>query len=80
MKKEELGMIETKILMDIICDICGESCIDSITMNYEYLNLFTRWGYGSKHDGEPWAAQVCEKCTLEILEPLIKFNKEAYYE
>jgi len=61
-------------VVNIICDICEKSC--KIDDHLEYMRLQANWGYYSKNDLTKWTAQVCEKCVLEKLVPLIKFKEE----
>ena len=44
----------------------------------EFLEMSTHWGYFSKHDCELWEAQVCEQCTVNVLMPIIKFQRYEY--
>lgn len=83
MKKVKKESRKVSVLKDIICDICKKSCKvlpfkDKEHFNYEYVELKTRWGYGSTHDGETWTAQVCNKCVDAKLTGLINFRKEDY--
>ncbi|RZG45322.1 hypothetical protein EXU28_11970 [Acinetobacter wuhouensis] len=34
--------------------------------------LLAHWGYGSRHDGEKYELQLCEKCFFYALETLKK--------
>ena len=69
---------EVDEIVDVTCDICMNTCRDSIDMNHEYLNIKGNWGYGSDKDGETWEAHVCEKCSDEHLSKLILFQKSLY--
>lgn len=64
------------------CDICGEDCFSNQTAKdakqTEYMTLKATWGYYSEHDTERWSAEVCEKCVVKYLEPIIKFRKTEY--
>lgn len=64
---------EVSVLEDVICDSCGQSCLDKVGMNFEFIEMKANWGYGSKKDMEQWTAQVCEKCVDEKLS-FIKFR------
>lgn len=60
-----------KVLKDIICDICGKSCIDPIcglqdVGMAEYATLEALWGYCSKKDGESYNCDLCEDCFDKI--------------
>jgi len=93
MKTTETVTAKKQIDLDVICDCCGHSCLkrQDIVDNeahpdhglpyrdFEYMNLEAHWGYESNRDGEKWTAQVCEKCTVEILATLINFKKENYF-
>lgn len=59
---------------DILCDKCGKSTRDDCDMNFEYAQVESCWGYGSKDkDGERHEAQICETCYDAMgLKPLIK--------
>jgi len=87
MEWTEIQNKRTKIIVDIFCDCCGESCkvhegkIENISRTdngesfyeFEFLELKTRWGYHSNKDTEKWSAQICEKCVDEKLN-FIKFK------
>lgn len=68
---------EVDVLTDVTCDICGLSCLNPSTNNFEYMALKASWGYGTKKDNEKWTAQVCEKCVDEKFSE-VKFKKEEY--
>lgn len=57
--------VKTDVLIDIICDHCGGSCMVEFG-NYEFMKLDASWGYGSKKDFEKWSAHICEKCVDEL--------------
>jgi hypothetical protein len=69
---------EVDKIVDILCDICGESCWDSAKVNFEFLKLDSHWGFWSNKDLEHWSAQICEKCVDKHLKSLIKFNIKEY--
>jgi hypothetical protein len=52
-------------LSDVVCDICGASCLDprypDVAMA-EFATLETNWGYLSKKDGERANWEMCEAC------------------
>lgn len=73
MRQTELQKKETTVVVDIICDCCGNSC--NTSCGFEYMELKAFWGYDSKKDMEKWSAQVCEKCVDEKFS-FIKFKKE----
>ncbi|CAG7580949.1 MAG: putative ZZ domain-containing protein [uncultured marine phage] len=85
MKKVKI-VNEKEIIEDILCDICGNSCLvyehdypidndGDIFKEFDYLSLSNHWGYHSKKDWETWSAQVCEECVDKHLNPLISFKK-----
>lgn len=73
MEKIEIQKKDVEVVTDIICDCCGQSCKTSV--DYEYMTLEARWGYGTKKDMEKWTAHLCEKCVDEKLS-FINFKKE----
>lgn len=50
-----------KKVVDIICDVCGNSCKDHLE-NFEYGLLEASWGYTSKKDLERHECYMCEDC------------------
>lgn len=77
MKIEVIESKPVSVIKDIVCDCCGGTCRDSIDMNYEFLKMEAKWGYGSEHDQEKWVAYVCESCVEAKLD-FIKFQKTEY--
>jgi hypothetical protein len=71
-------VIEEEELVDVTCDICMNTCRDSMDLNHEFLTLEVNWGYGSDKDGETWKAHVCEECSTNFLDKLILFQKGSY--
>lgn len=70
----------SKVLDDIVCDICGKSCIDPVCgqsdpQMAEYAVLEASWGYCSRKDEEQYRCEMCEDCFdklkihLESLKP-----------
>lgn len=59
-------------LEDIFCDVCGNSCIPSVSnmeLNAsfaEFATLEARWGYFSGQDGESAHYEICEKCFKKV--------------
>lgn len=53
-------------LVDITCDVCGESCRDKADMNYECISLAGSWGYCSGRDTETWHCDICELCADKV--------------
>lgn len=63
---------KVKIVDEIICDVCGESCKDDNFGN-EHAVIIADWGYSSKKDGEKYSVDLCEKCfekTLQFLDSI----------
>ena len=54
------------VLKDVMCDVCGVSCVDSVDVNYEYAELAANWGYGSGKDGIRWECIMCETCADKV--------------
>lgn len=91
MKKKEKHQRKVDIVVDIICDCCGNSCkvgegiVDNDLRDdhgqpfydFEYMELNANWGYNSGKDFQSWKAQVCEKCVDERF-GFIKFEKSDY--
>lgn len=75
MDKIEVHKIDKGIVVDILCDCCGNTCFQG--MNFEYLSLSTCWGYDSSKDLERWEAKVCEEC-VDTKFSFIKFYKTNY--
>lgn len=79
MKHKEIQKINSEVVTDITCDICGKSCkVDEGVINnelrpdngnmyreFEYMTLTAHWGYYSNKDMQYWEAHVCEKCVDE---------------
>ena len=66
MKKYKTASIETKIVDEVLCNKCGDSCIGE----YNILGLDADiWGsYGSTHleDLVGYSFNLCEKCLVEL--------------
>lgn len=60
------GVVSTEQVIDIICDICGDSTKKAEQM-LDYATLAANWGYGSSHDGERYQIHLCEECFFETL-------------
>lgn len=58
--------VEKDELSDIVCDICGESCLSDCSMEdpamSEWATLEAYWGYCSRRDGEKYKCEMCEGC------------------
>ena len=93
MKNTQKVMKAVDKTVEILCDICGESCcMDTYTFEnparadhgqedyaFEYLPIEVAWGYHSPWDLEKWSAEICVDCVKKHLEPLIKFRKNEYH-
>lgn len=62
MLKKELATVEVNKTVDVICDFCSKSTMDSHGMNYEYAHLTACWGYASRKDMECHDLHICEDC------------------
>ncbi|WP_284077689.1 hypothetical protein [Acinetobacter nosocomialis] len=47
-------------------------------MKLEFGTLFAHWGYGSKHDGERYELQLCEKYFFYALVTLKKERADEF--
>jgi hypothetical protein len=58
-------------LSDVICDICGKSCLSECSMGdpamSEYATLEAIWGYCSVKDGDYYRCEMCEKCFEKVV-------------
>lgn len=56
---------------DIICDICGKSCLSECSMGDpamgEYATLEGIWGYCSRKDGNYYRCEMCEDCFDKVV-------------
>jgi superfamily II helicase len=70
--------IEKKVeeVEDIICDICGKSCMDE--WGSFAIEIKKYWGFSSKKDLEYWEADICEDCVDDKLSLIIPFRKQSY--
>lgn len=59
------AVVPTEQVVDVRCDVCGESTMKAEEMNY--ATLAANWGYGSRHDGERFEVHLCEGCFFEAL-------------
>jgi len=88
MRIKEIQNKKSEVVLDVLCDCCGESCkvyegrvenpirVDNgeITYDFEFMEMEACWGYHSGKDLQRWSAQICEKCVDEKLS-FIKFIK-----
>ena len=73
MEITEKRQIEQEVVIDIVCDVCGQSCASPF--GPERMVLTAVWGYSSGKDGEAWTADLCEKCVDNML-TFVNFNKK----
>lgn len=68
--------VEVNSIDDVICNICEKSCIppNGPKDQMEGIEIFTHFGYWSKHDMEHHHAHVCEDCYFKHIFPLFKIN------
>jgi len=72
MRVIETQMIETKVVMDVLCDRCGKSCMTQLDegpppLRQPELGTFkASWGWDSNHDLESWTCVLCESCCEEF--------------
>lgn len=72
---------QAKVLVDVCCDICGNSCKHKHIIpddecspgivqdqDCEYATLSATWGYFSRKDGESYHLDLCEDCFDELVE------------
>jgi hypothetical protein len=76
MKKTKVVKIESDVVIDVICDLCGES---TKTLNsvepFSYGTLSFDGGFGSEHDGERVQLDLCEACVFTI----VRLRKSGVY-
>ncbi len=81
MEIKEIQAIEQSVVVDVICDSCGQSCKvpegNVMAGHMEYMKLEANWGFDSGKDLEKWVAHICEKCVDEKLN-FVKFLKSNY--
>lgn len=64
MEIKQLKQVE--VVTDVLCDVCNQ------LTQLEFGTLSANWGYDSKHDGEIYELQLCEKCFFYALATLKK--------
>lgn len=64
MEIKQLKQVE--VVTDVLCDVCNQ------LTQLEFGTLSANWGDGSKHDGERYELQLCEKCFFYALATLKK--------
>lgn len=68
MIKKENETQNVKVVKDVLCNKCGNSCKGLEPESFEFASLQVHWGYGSfKHDGEIHEAHLCESCWEELI-------------
>jgi ferredoxin len=73
-----------QVIDDVICDMCGDTCMKQYETGANAVKTFVGvhieqpWGYLSNKDLEYWEADICEKCVDERLSPIINFVKVPY--
>lgn len=68
------AVVPTEQVVDVRCDVCGESSKKAEQMNYATLSA--NWGYGSRHDGERYQVDLCESCFFEALANLRQSHRQ----
>jgi hypothetical protein len=49
-------------IVDVKCDICDKSCKRDGCYDYDRVDIYHTWGYGSKKDGTTINCDICEDC------------------
>ncbi|MNJ39962.1 hypothetical protein D3C77_348440 [compost metagenome] len=70
------AVVPTEQVVDVRCDVCGESSMKAEQMNYATLSA--NWGYGSRHDGERYQVDLCESCFFEALANLRQSHRQIH--
>jgi hypothetical protein len=61
-----IGKAEVDTVTDVVCDVC--QCSTGVPVGgFEYATLGAQWGFGSKHDGDKYELQICERCFFETV-------------
>ncbi|RSM25002.1 hypothetical protein [Aeromonas salmonicida] len=68
------AVVPTEQVVDVRCDVCGNSSMKAAQMNYATLSA--NWGYGSRHDGEIYQVELCESCFFEVLANLRQSHRQ----
>lgn len=66
---------QTKVVAEIICDICGDSVVsdgqkqllESLNGFKSYGQLKGEFGFGSPNDGESYCFDLCEACFYKLV-------------
>lgn len=64
---ELIGKREIEIVVDVNCDVCGNSCKCDIG-NIEAAQIVAAWGYNSRKDCDTWKCDLCEDCFDRVVE------------
>ena len=68
MKRIEKQKIESEVVVDVICDLCGDSTkIPGGCEQFSYGTLNFSGCYGSEHDCETVRMELCEACLFTIV-------------
>jgi uncharacterized cysteine cluster protein YcgN (CxxCxxCC family) len=74
-----------EVLDEVICDVCGLSCMVHFNKNepdgpkdFVGIHIQQPWGYLSNKDLEIWEADICEKCVDDWLSHMVKFKKSNF--
>jgi hypothetical protein len=68
MKQTKKKTIETETVVDVLCDLCGESTKTMVDCDpFSYGTLSFVGGYGSEHDTEQIHMELCEACVYTIV-------------
>ena len=70
MEIKQLKQVE--VVIDGVCDVCNQST------KLEFGTLSAHLGYGSKHDGERYELQLCEKCFFYALATIVKVRADVF--
>ena len=66
MYKREIKQVEQEEVVDVMCDVCGESTMKEFA--HEFAKLEVTWGFGSDgRDGEQHEIHFCQKCYEDML-------------
>ncbi|MFM5557035.1 hypothetical protein [Aeromonas rivipollensis] len=68
------AVVPTEQVVEVRCDVCGDSSMMVEQMNYATLSA--NWGYGSRHDGERYQVDLCESCFFDVLANLRQSHRQ----
>lgn len=72
---QKLKTVQNDVIVDIVCDICGNTTRDKGDLNFEYSQLVASWGYFSKKDDTRWNLVFCETCSDLIMDSIGKLKE-----